>query len=110
MSNSKPGLKVCGTISQKRPKLWYIIVFQWESLYTNFQLLRCNPSPAIPTSIFKKLRFLRIFKNSYLDFQATNFNLETGIFFFLKLEQKIIGTPYYATPIFPYCLSVARYC
>ena len=28
---------------------------------------------------------------------------------FLKASVKIIGTTYYATPIIPYCLSVARY-
>ena len=50
-----------------------------ESLF-KFSAPGIYPLPRNPLWKVRKCRFLSIFKNSCLGFQATNFNLATGIF------------------------------
>ena len=59
---------------------WYYVVLEKLSTCINFQPPGCIPSPAIPSGRYEKCRFLSVFKNLYLGFPATNFNLATGIF------------------------------
>ena len=70
----------CGGMSWNGPKFWFDVVLEKLSLCINFQPPGYIPSPAIPSRSYEKCRFLSIFKNSYLGFQAINFNLAIGIF------------------------------
>ena len=75
--------------SSNGPKFWHVAVLEKLSLHINFQPPECIPAPAIPSGWYDKFRFLSIFKNSYLEFQATNFNSATGIFLlFFKVSVK----------------------
>ena len=57
---------------------------QKSTLHANFQHIGCQSLLREPPSKFRNMLFLRIFKNSYLGFQATNLNLVTSIFKYLS--------------------------
>ena len=95
----------CGGMSWNGHKFWYVVVLEQLSLCINFQPPGCIRSPAIPSGRYEKCRFLSIFKNSYLSFQATNFNLATGILkVFHKVSVKnytktLARNPYFSQPL-----------
>ena len=82
-------------MSWNGPKFWYVVILENLSLCINFQPPGCIPSLAIPSGKYEKCRLLSIFKNSYLGFRTTNFNLATGNFkiFSQSFSKKLLEHP-----------------
>ena len=76
-------------------------VLEWHQILVCCSTWKVE-SPANPFGRYEKCRFLSIFKNSYLGFQATNFNLATGIFkvfsrsFCKNYRNTLASNPYFS--------------